>query len=432
MLLDFWISHPKNTKKEVAFEHVFPNKKFTSKEWNLLTSRLFKLGEKYLAVREMLDNPVQQKTFSSKGFRKKKMVSHYTTNFLEQRKLLQNQKLRNEEWLQQYFYTELDYYDYIASHNRKQRTNLQEVTDTLDAYYLANKFKIACLAIARQNINQEQYDIKLLHHALRSVEENKTLLDAPAVKVYYYCYQAITQSADERWFPLLRKAMQENQSCFPPSEQRDIFMLATNYCIRQLNTGKQNFMRETFELYRISLDAGYLLEDGIMPESTFGNIATLAIRLQEFEWTKQFIYENQKFLKPVFQAPLYYFALGKLYYAKGQYQESLQHLVQVQTKASFLLIGTKVLQLKIYFEQKELDALDSLLDSFRVYLQRQKALGYHKKNYEFLVYYVKRLLEFPAKSPEEQLAFKNEVLSNTSFTEKDWVLAQLENTAKNF
>lgn len=424
-LLKYWIRHPKNTKKEIFFAYVFPEKEFNSKEWNFLTSRLFKLGEQFLAIKGLMENPLQQKIFLGKSYRKKQMINYYKSNFLEKKKLLQKQDLRNEEWLQQNFAIESDYYDYIASQNRKLRTNLQTTSDALDGYFVANKLKTACLAISRQNINQEKYEIRLLENILIAIEQDEILLQEPAAKVYYYCYKAITKTENEFWFTQLRKAMEVHQQCFPPSEQRDIFMLATNYCIRQLNLGKQNFNRETFELYRLSLDAGYLLEDGVMPESTFGNIVTLCTRLDEFNWAKEFILEHRKFLKPTFQEPMYSFSFGKLFFAEGNYDESLRYLAQVDTKAKFLLIGTKVLQLKIYFEKKELDVLDSLLESFRVFLQRQKDLGYHKKNYEYLISYVKKLLEMPYKSSKEQKAFRNEVENNKEFTEKEWVLLQL-------
>ena len=424
-LFDYWKRHSKNTKKEAAFTYVFPNRPFDSSAWNFLTSRLFKLGEQFVAVKTVMKEPLQQKEIVSDFYRKRKLPSFYKTNFIEKKKLLEKHQLRDEQWLQQSFYTEFSYYDYIASQNRKVRTNLQAVTNNLDAYFLANKLKIACLSISRQNINQEIYEIKLLKEALEAIEEDENYLEEPSVKVYYYCYKAVSKSDERKWFTLLREAMTTYQNHFSPADCRDIYLLAISYCVRQLNSGKLGFIRETLELYRLCLESGFLLEDGILAESTFINIVTLCIRLEEFDWARDFIQEHQKSLKPTFQQPLYFYSLGKLFYAQKQFDKSLRHLIQVDTKAKFLLIGTKVLQLKIYFETKELELLESLLENFRVYLQRQKELGFQKKNYEFMISCVKRLLALPYRPKEEKEVFRKEVLAKDFFTEREWVLEQI-------
>ena len=424
-LLEFWEKSQRKFSKEKAYEYAFEGEKFNAQNWHLLTSRLFKLGEQFIAVNEMLQDATASKIFLMKGYRKKKIESLFNLTIKETQKQQDKQALRNTDWLQNRFYLENEFYDYIASHNRKNRTNLQEVNDTLDKYFFANKLKTACLSIARKTINQEQYEISMLQDVLEKVERSESMLEEPSVGVYYYCYKAITDSEGEQWFTQLRQAMAKHQFCFPPSERRDILLLAINYCILRLNTGSLIFVREALELYRLSLSEGSLLEDGILSESTFNNIVTLAAKLKEFEWANQFVDQNRKYLKPVFQIPLYFYSLGKLHYEQGRYDESLRSLAQVDTKTSFLLLGAKTLQLKIFYEQNEIDALESLLESLRIYLQRNKDLGYRKPNYENLIYFVRRLLSKSSFSKKEKEVFREEVNAAEVFTEKEWVLQQI-------
>ena len=97
----------------------------------------------------------------------------------------------------------------------------------------------------------------------------------------------------------------------------------------------------------------------------------------------------------------------------------------VDTKTSFLLLGTKTLQLKIFYEQNEFDALESLLETLRVYLQRKKDLGYRKTVYGNFFYFVRKLLEKESFSQKEKDAFIDEVKSTKAFSEKEWILEQL-------
>ena len=243
--------------------------------------------------------------------------------------------------------------------------------------------------------------------------------------MYYYCYKAFSEEADEKWFALLREAMETYHNYFPPTDQRDIYLSAISYCVRQLNVGNTAFIKETLELYRLSLDAGFLLEDGVIPEITFINIVMLHIRVEEFDRAKNFIENHKDTLKPIFRNPMYYYSFGRLLYAQNLHDESLRNLALVDTKAKFLLIGTKILQLKIYFEQKEMNLLENLLESFRVYLYRQKNLGFQKKNNEFFISCVRRLLELPYRPKEEKDNFQKEVSKADFFTEKEWVLEQI-------
>ena len=424
-LMDYWEKNYRNFSKEIAYESIFLDKKFNTQNWHLLTSRLFKLGEQFLSVNEMLQDSVDKKSYLSKAYRKKKLEPLFQSTIKDVRKELDKQNLRDANWLQQNFIIENEFYDYIASHDRKNRTNLQVVNDTLDKYFFSNKLKTACLAISRRTINQEDYDVSWLEEVLHRVEGSEDLMKEPTVAVYYYCYKAITETGEEQWFTPLREAMAKHQHRFSPTERRDILLLAINYCILRLNTGSSIFIREALELYRLSLDEGVLLQDGVLPESTFNNILMLASRLKEFDWAYQFVEQNRQFLKPVFQDPLYYFSLGKLHYEQGRYDESLRSLAMVDTKTSFLLLGTKTLQLKIFYEQNEFDALESLLETLRVYLQRKKDLGYRKTVYGNFFSFVRKLLEKESFSQKERKAFIKEVKATKKFSEKEWVLKQL-------
>jgi len=424
LLSEHYLKSNRKKTPEELFRQVFPDKSFKKEDWHLLCSRLFKLGEQFLITEELNADKTRQKLLLLQAYRKKQDQNAFKSTVSSAEKELSKQKLRDADYWQKKYDLEYEYFDSIASHNRKSVTNLQDVNDTLDNYFITNKLKTACLALARWTIKKETYDIHLLDEILEFLKKRPDFLEIPSVKIYYLCYKAITGKEDERWFTELRYAIEMHQDKFQPAEQRDIFLLATNYCIRRLNEGESVFIREAFELYRLSLDAGFLIESGIISESTFGNIVTLAAKLEEFDWANWFVETYSPFLKKVFQSPLYHYSLGVLLYRTNQYDESMRQLAQVDTKAGFLLLGTKVLQIKIFFEQKEWDALEHLLESLRVYLQRRKDLGYRKRNYEMLIYFVRKLIDLPYLSDDKKAIFLKELKEAEGLTEKEWLEMQ--------
>ncbi len=426
LLLNVWISEQKRRHPPKVYWHkIFPDQAFDSKKWNMLASRLFRLLEEFLAVNEMRQNEAQKKFYLAKVYRKIQHEKLFKNAVQAADHSLEKQIFRSTDYLQGIYDLSFEKYDYIISLNRKEKSNLQEVSDNLDNYSIATKLRLACYALSRQIINQESYKIDMLEEAINYVESNPQKLEIPAIAIFYNCYQAINSKDHERFFIQLREAIRKYQELFPPSELRDIYTVVINYSIKKLNTGSTLFIKEAFELYVLSLEQGYLLEDGIMLESTFSNIVSLASKLNKHEWAYDFIHQYRQHLKPSYKEPLFHYSLGKLFYVQGQLEQSLQELIQVETKASFLLLGAKVLQLKIYFELEEFDPLESLLESLRVYLQRSKDLGYRKEHYTNVITFTRQLLQLPVMNKKEKEAFRQRVSNTEIFAEKDWFLKQI-------
>ncbi len=425
-LLGAWIQEKgrKYPPKEY-WTKLFPNQAYSIKKWNLLTSRLFKLLEEYMAIVEIRKNEAQKKFYLAKAYRNIQQEKLFKEAIRDAGRALEKQTFRDTDYLQGQHDLSFEKYDYVISINRKEKTNLQEVSDHLDAYILAAKLRQACYALSREIIKQEKYQIGFLKEVLDYIAAKPTYLDIPTIAVYYYCYQAISSKDSEHFFLKLRETIIAYQQYFPPSEMRDIYTLTINYAIRRLNTGSALFIREALELYRLSLKQGYLLEDGIMLESTYSNIVTLSSKLNEHEWANDFIHQYQEHLKPSFKEPLFHYSLGKLFYEQGQLENSLKELIQVETKASFLLLGARVLQIKIYYELEEFDPLESSLESLRVYLQRSKDLGYRKEHYSTIISFTRQLLQLSVMSKKEKEAFRKRVSSTEIFAEKDWFLKQI-------
>ena len=188
--LDF-LTDQKNRpfRKEALFTEVYgAKKKYTEKDLHLLSSRLFKLAEDFLALRNVMADPVLKKIHLAKAYRKLKQEKYFQVAVRDAKQLLDKQPLRNAATLRMLIDLEDEYYDYIASPKRRERTNLQTWSDTFDAYVIVSKLKQASLHLSRNTINQEEYKIGLIEEVLRYIQEHPKTLELPAVAVHYYCY----------------------------------------------------------------------------------------------------------------------------------------------------------------------------------------------------------------------------------------------------
>jgi hypothetical protein len=426
LLLGHWLDRKgRAAPAEDHWQALFPNQPFSSTQWNLLASRLFKLLEEFLALQQIRKDDAQTKFHLAKAYRNLQQEKYFAEAIRDAGLALEKQDFRDTAYLQNRHDFSFERYDYILSSNRKAKTNLQEVSNELDAYFLAAKLRQACNALSRQTINPEQYAIGLLPEVLAYVEKHPAYLQVPAIAIYYYCYRAINAKEEETYFSRFREAIESYQQYFPPYEMRDLYTFVINVYIRKLNTGAKIYAEEAFALYRLSLAQGYLLDDGVLLESTYVNIVVLAAILGDYQWAIDFVKEYQPLLKSEFRVPLYHFCLGRIYYEQGEQEESLRQLVLVDTKASFIYLGARVLQLKIYYELGEYNPLESLLESLRVYLQRSKDLGYRKAHYHHLLAFTRQLLQLPAMDKAARTAFRQRIEAAEVFGEKEWFLRQV-------
>lgn len=93
------------------------------------------------------------------------------------------------------------------------------------------------------------------------------------------------------YFEQLKAGLAKHRDCFTLSELKDFHAIGLNFCIKQINKGKSEYVRELFEWYRQALREGLLLEHGVLSPVHYKNIAASGLGLKEFEWVASFLQE---------------------------------------------------------------------------------------------------------------------------------------------
>src|SRR5690606_8249450 len=113
--------------------------------------------------------------------------------------------------------------------------------------------------------------------------------DVAPIVIYYQILLTYREPQNEAHYFKLKHLIEEHISLFPESEAKEILDAALNYSIKKINAGNEKYGRETFDLYRHSLDRGLLHVSGKLSPWSFKNIVTTGLRLNEFEWVESFI-----------------------------------------------------------------------------------------------------------------------------------------------
>ena len=411
-----------NTK--VLFTAVFPNEKFEVQKLHYVNSYLLKVIERFFAWTEWQNEEKEQQSYLLRAYRKRNMNRHFDRVLLKLEAREGKQALRNRA----FFLTKYQrLIEKVKADSGKRSANipLQELSDAQDVSFIIEKLYNACTILSHQAVVKKEYDTGLLKPMLVYLENSKWL-EEPAIAIYYYSYQALSSEGDSAFFERLKSLLQEGVTSFTSNELKDHYLIAINFCIRQVNQGNHSFLREAFELYRSGLAAEVFYENGELSRWTYNNIVVAGLRLKEFDWVKDFIFNEADRLPASSREDDKNHNLAYYYYEVKDYDQAMQLLVRVEFDNVLHNMFGKMLLAKMYYELKETSALDNLLLSFKTYIQRKKGLGYHKTNYLNFIKYTKRLttINFYDKAALDKLRQKIE--EEPYLVVRDWLLERVD------
>ncbi len=411
--------------KEDFFEKVYTNEAYNEEKLFMLYSRLYRLVDQFLAFQQIKQNKSQLKLLSAQAYRQQQLEPFFKKSIQAATQFIEKEKKRDANYLKQRFEIEYELYDFIESQTRSEKTNLQLTFSSLDHYFISQKLKLACLAVARKTVYKKNYDTGLLTEVLSYIEDKPALLEIAAIAIYYHCYKAITNTNNEFYFRELRTLISKHKEDFQQGEVRDIILLAINYCIKQLNAGNEQYGIEIFELYRNGIEEELLFENNQLSRFTFNNAITIALRLKQYEWIEKLIHQYQEKLPTSYRTSFVNYNLGRLFFSQGFYEKAMQLILNFNTDDYLLNLRSKALLIKIYYKlgPSFYDPLESLLNSMRSYLNRKDMMSYHKTHLNNFIRFMLQLINLTNKK-EKKLLYQKTLATSEVF-EKDWLLEQL-------
>lgn len=426
-LLDFLISNPNTAvtaNKSVVYKILFPkDHSYDDFKMRQTMTFLLRLIEKYLIAEHFKEQKVEQQIILSKIYRARNLNSLIPKSIKKAGKILHQNSIRNVDYFNLEYHIQVEHHAYSAREKRVAPLNLQKMNDTLDIRYIGEKLRRTCLTLAHGNVFNYQYEIELLKE-IEILIKQKKLLQIPLIATYYYTYKSLIED-DPLFFRQLKNTLFQHLDIFSKDELRDLFILSINYCIKKINNGDNEFIQESFDLYQTGLTRGVFLQNGFLSRFTYKNIVAAGLKLGEFDTIESFISDYKNQLESQYRESNYSYNLARLYYTRKEYHAAMQLLLQVEYDDIFLNLDSKNMLMKMYFELKEYDALESLLESMRTYLLRKKVIGYHKTNYKNIIRFTRKLLKLNPYSESQKNKLKLEIQESQPLTERKWLLDQL-------
>jgi len=421
---------PRVLDKEKVFAYIYPERSYN----DLRLRHLMSLGVKNME--QFVSFSLQEKEETAHYIRLttyciNNSLDKYARQYIKKaKKQLDKTKQQNAAHFYYQYQLEQAIFEQRGTKTRIRTTNLQAIFDQHATAFIIETLRYACKAASHQNIYKGHYDIPLLEHILEQVTSSDKYVENTAIQFYYYSYKALTEPEEEAHFATLQQLLFEHKDALPASELKDIYLVAINYCVKRLNTGHEEYVSAVFELFKYGLEYETLIEDGKLSRFTYHNIFSASLRLKEHKWTADFIEKYTSYLEDEYQNNYQLFAYSKLAFSKGNYAKTLDLLWQVEFDDLFLNLQAKTMLIKIYYENEDHDALESLLSSFYVFLQRKDIMSYHRSNYKNIIRFTQKIERIPSFDKKGIAKLRQQIEEANPLTERQWLLDQLDDLNK--
>jgi tetratricopeptide (TPR) repeat protein len=320
-------------------------------------------------------------------------------------------------------------FDYnINLHNRDHDSGIQATLDSLEVFYISSKLTLICAALARQKVLDEKHEFYHIDNFLELIQLPH-FQKIPYIKAYYNLYRLLREKENtEQYYANVCHILEEYRAYLPDITRRELYVALINYCTQMTKMGKTAYYHDIFDFYKILLNTNIIYsEQKTISPHHYKNIVTVALRLKEYDWAKNFIQKCTNLLPPDFKDTAYNYSSGALYFELGEYAAALDCLMKTEAIDSFYGLNSRVLLCKTYYELNELNTLGYNLESFRVFLVREKTLS--KTNnlaYKNFTYYLKRLTKLKENKQTSPEKLQHEIAqSDQPLIQKAWLLEKI-------
>ncbi|MCB0643778.1 MAG: hypothetical protein KDC44_19155 [Phaeodactylibacter sp.] len=371
------LQQPEQLQKERAFAALFPGEKVQVAKLRNLMSYAMELLDGFLAqvAFEKRNTPW---VYNLQAGIERDLSTQITRNFKKAQKQVRKSPYRDTIYYWQ---------QYKLYHHQDQQHNLhvdpldssylEESIRALDHFYLIEMLQLHAELLARQNVRRETLDLTALERLLHRIEKNwENYQQVPAVRIYYHVIKlALERRAQD--YRALQELLDLHHTNFEQSELVQLYVSTINFAIYQYGIGRSEYLEDIFQLYNKMIQQGVFLHHGLLNETSYSNVISIACKLRQFDWATDFADHFQQYLPVEVSQNAYAYGQAVICYYQQAYDQASSLLLQVRFTNQFYQMNTRLMLAKIYYEQEKSQLLGPFLDSFRLFLKRGKGLPAH-------------------------------------------------------
>ncbi len=415
-------------QKKQLWLAVHPTASYNDLQFRRLCSDLNKQLEQFLVHEELRENSAQRQVQLLEKFNQPELDKHFKAALRQVRLAEERSSLRNSDYHYMKYLTETCCHTHIEKLGNKRQDfeNLEKADYHLDCFYHIHKLKNYCDILGYSKMLAAESNISLPEGYLENIAMGPFFKEV-AIRAYYLVAKMLLDPDREIYFQQLKQLLEQKSSAFSKEELDVLYIHLINYCIStKINSGQHEYFNELFEIYKSLLEKEIIFKSDVLLPQDYKNIITIGLHVKAFDWVEKFIQNHTAKLPKDNQANALTYNLAKVYFHQQRYEKVIEQLREVEYKNPVYALGGKLMLLKTYYELDELNALDSLIDSYRAYLRRNKFISREvRQQYLNVLRFVKKLSTIPPRDSSQLEKTCQRILNCKAIAAKQWLLEKV-------
>jgi hypothetical protein len=303
------------------------------------------------------------------------------------------------------FLLEKAIHDRDAVHNQARGDlNIPSVLNALETHYQMNKHALINHFLLQSTIVKIDPG-PLIQSLVREDRIPLSLLSgSPMLLIQHEIYKTLNKQklqTDDIYH--IHKLLVENEVYLTELTLNEFYTYLRNICILAYSEVEDRTEIDTilFNLYKESLERGFLHYEGKLHASRYFAVSSNAIRLGKLEWALEFIEKyRHDLIGETETQDIYRLNLAYYFFGKKQFAESLDQIPPTIPYVDYLL-HAKRLELKCLYELRS-DLLSYKLDAFKMFLSRTSPKLLSEKNRRVQTDFANFLTQLMNSAPGDQ------------------------------
>ncbi|RPI16141.1 MAG: hypothetical protein EHM58_12540 [Ignavibacteriae bacterium] len=424
-------------EKKYIYSEIFPDVEYNDGFMRTLMSGLCSLAENYLSYICFKYNNYYDKKFLLYELNNRGLDRLFERNYKAVSKQLEDEQIKDAD----FFYDKYDigfeniYHLHRVNMDKIEKiipqSDVEDVFDNLTYFYLIQSMDHYLYFLNIMEMYKFRFNTEKFEKTLKILEADK-FKNVPAVELYYNLLMLFLNEDDISYFYDTLKFLKNNVNDLNKDYIHKAYLNLKNYCRRKIQKEENSFIKELFDIYKIELDLKIYSLQNEMSFWYYTGVIETALKLKEYDWTKEFIEKYKCELAENSRENTYLYALSLYEFALKNFEKALEILSKVRYNDVYHKLKYRSLLLMIYYELDYWDLLIAQIDSFNHFLLNDVLVQSERKEYysNFLKY-IKTLNTYKESEKKQgPEILSNKIKENPVVYNKEWLLEKLNELAE--
>lgn len=407
-------------EKEVLFASIYDGEPYTDNKLRFALSRLLEAVKEFILLEENEKKNVHTEKVWMDFIQAKRLKKNILYN-IESKQTPQN---THEKFINNYFKSNLAaiYHFQFSSEVDLRFNALLDIVKTAEIFSDYVFIRQYCLILTFSNIFKSA-DFQIANTRYNEIKEKNWNQEIPEFDVYIALIELLINNTVENYY-LYKEKFFRLFDTYEDEDKVTLISYLLNFSTAQINKGNVGFIDEQYNLFNLFEEQNVFHIKNYINITRINNVIHIYLRKKEYEKAESFIFKYSKYLNEEIEESCKHFNIARIRFEKKMYKESLRELLQVDFgREAFYAINSKYLLLKNYYELRESDPLNSLCNSFKEYVKKNKIISdLYKTN---SLNFIKMVDKIYSATPNKAKKIESELLSMSQIAEKNWLLEKV-------